>query len=106
MVLTWQIPVLGKYCFRPESTMRPTLEAGPPFRVAGNLNGYCPSRYGFSTSGGIEMDYKALRIAPVIAVYEMECGFAAMVHEGRYGPRNQLARISHRGTSKKPLNLA
>jgi hypothetical protein len=65
-VLTWQFPVLGKYRFRPGSTIRPMVEAGPSFRLSGNLNGYTPSRYGFTTGGGIETDYKALRIAPVL----------------------------------------
>jgi hypothetical protein len=65
-VLTWQFPVLGKYRFRADSNVRPLLEAGPSFRLSGNLNGYNPSRYGFTTGGGIEMDYKALRIAPVL----------------------------------------
>ncbi|HYI97695.1 MAG TPA: hypothetical protein VEX68_29415, partial [Bryobacteraceae bacterium] len=65
-VLTWQIPVLGKYRFRPESTIRPLVEAGPSFRLSGNLNGYTPSRYGFTAGGGIDADYKALRIAPVL----------------------------------------
>ena len=65
-VLTWQFPVLGKYRFRPESTIRPTVEAGPSFRLSGNLNGYNPSRYGFTTGAGIEADYNAVRIAPAL----------------------------------------
>jgi hypothetical protein len=64
-VVTWQFPVLGKYRLRPGSTVRPVLEAGPSFRLSGNLNGYNPSRYGVTAGGGVETDYKALRIAPV-----------------------------------------
>jgi hypothetical protein len=65
-VLTWQFPVLGKYRFCPESTTRPVVEAGPSFRLSGNLNGYNPSHYGFTAGGGVEKDYKALRISPII----------------------------------------
>lgn len=65
-VLTWQFPVLGKYRFRPESRVRPTVEAGPSFRLSGNLNGYKPSRSGFTTGAGIEADYDALRVAPAL----------------------------------------
>ncbi len=65
-VLTWQFPVLGKYRFRPKSTIRPVVEAGPSFRLSGNLNGYNPSRYGFTAGGGVETDYKALRFGPML----------------------------------------
>lgn len=65
-VLTWQIPVLGKYRFRPGSVVRPVVEAGPSFRLSGNLNSYNPSRYGFTAGGGVETDYKALRVAPLL----------------------------------------
>lgn len=65
-VLTWQFPLLGKYRFRPEATIRPVVEAGPSFRLSGNLNGYNPSRYGFTVGGGVETDYKALRFGPML----------------------------------------
>ncbi|HYP05431.1 MAG TPA: outer membrane beta-barrel protein [Bryobacteraceae bacterium] len=65
-VLTWQFPMLGKYRFRPESKVRPFAEAGPSIRLSGNLNGYNPSRYGFTVGSGIETDYKAMRVAPVL----------------------------------------
>lgn len=65
-VVTWQFPVLVKYRSLPESKIRPVFVAGPSFRAAGNLNGYNPSRYGFTVGGGIETHYKAMRISPVL----------------------------------------
>lgn len=65
-VLTWQFPVLAKYRLRPESRVHPVLEAGPSFRLSGNLNGYNPSRFGFTAGGGVETYYKALKIGPVL----------------------------------------
>lgn len=65
-VLTWQFPVLAKYRLRPESRIQPVVEAGPSFRLSGNLNGYNPSRYGFTAGGGVETNYKALKIGPVM----------------------------------------
>jgi hypothetical protein len=65
-VVTWQVPVLAKYRLPPGSKLRPVFEAGPSFRAAGNLNGYNPSRYGFTAGGGIETTYKAMNISPVL----------------------------------------
>ena len=65
-VLTWQFPILAKYRWLPESRIRPVFEAGPSLRAAGNLNGYNPSRYGFTAGGGIEIGYKATKISPVL----------------------------------------
>ncbi|MCC6369048.1 MAG: hypothetical protein IT165_36460 [Bryobacterales bacterium] len=65
-VVTWQFPVLAKYRFRPESKLHPVFEAGPSFRAAGNLNGYNPSKYGFSAGGGIEARYKTMQVSPVL----------------------------------------
>jgi len=65
-VLTWQFPVLAKYRFRAESRVQPVLEAGPSFRLSGNLNRYNPSRYGITAGGGVETCYKALKIGPVL----------------------------------------
>ena len=42
-VLTWQFPFLAKYCWLPDSKIRPVFEAGPSFRTGGNLNGLNPS---------------------------------------------------------------
>ncbi|MCZ2146266.1 MAG: PorT family protein [Bryobacterales bacterium] len=64
-VLTWQLPVPAKYRFRPDARVRPVIEAGPSFRAAGNVNGYNPSRYGFTAGGGIEMHHKTMKISPV-----------------------------------------
>ncbi len=65
-VVTWQFPVLAKYRLLSESKIHPVLEAGPSFRAAGNLNGFNPSRYGFTAGGGIETHYKAMKISPVL----------------------------------------
>lgn len=65
-VVTWQFPALAKYRLCPGSKIRPVIEAGPSFRAAGNLNGYNPSRYGFTAGGGIETDNKAMKISPVL----------------------------------------
>jgi hypothetical protein len=65
-VLTWEIPVLAKYCLRPQSRLRPIIEAGPSFRLSGNTNGYQPSSHGFTAGGGVEMSHKALKVSPVV----------------------------------------
>lgn len=65
-VVTWQVPVLAKYRLRPESKIRPVFEAGPSFRRSGNLNGYNPSHTGLTAGGGMEADYKSMRISPVV----------------------------------------
>lgn len=65
-VLTWQVPVLARYRFLPESRLRPFVAAGPSFRFAGNLNGFNPSRLGFTAGGGFETDYKGAKISPML----------------------------------------
>jgi hypothetical protein len=65
-VLTWQFPVLAKYRFRPESRLRPIVAAGPSLRFAGNLNGFNPSRLGFTAGGGVEAHSDSLRIVPML----------------------------------------
>jgi hypothetical protein len=65
-VLTWQFPVLAKYRLRPDSRLEPVLQAGPSFRLSGNLSGYDPSRFGFTVGGGIGTYYKALQIGQVV----------------------------------------
>jgi hypothetical protein len=65
-VVTWQFPVLVKYSFQPAAKIHPVLEAGPSFRVAGNLNGFNPSHHGITAGGGIEMQYKAVKVSPVL----------------------------------------
>ncbi len=65
-VLTWQFPVLAKYRFLPESRLRPFVAAGPSFRFAGNLNGFNPSRLGFTAGGGFETNYKSAKISPTL----------------------------------------
>jgi hypothetical protein len=64
-VITWQFPILGKYRWtRPMWT--PFAEAGPSFRLAGNLNGYDPSHYGITLGGGVEMQTHGVRLSPAL----------------------------------------
>jgi len=64
-VLTWQFPVLAKYYWtRPAWT--PFAEAGPSFRLAGNLNGYNPSHYGITAGGGVATRTHGLRLGPEV----------------------------------------
>ena len=44
-VVSWDFPVLAKYHLA-KLGRAPFVEAGPSFRVAGNLNGYNPSHFG------------------------------------------------------------
>lgn len=64
-VVTWQFPALAKYRFgsRP---LKPFIEAGPSFRVAGNLNDAAPSAYGGTAGLGVEAQLGRLKIAPVV----------------------------------------
>jgi Outer membrane protein beta-barrel domain len=52
-VLSWDFPVLAKYHLA-KLGQAPFVEAGPSFRVAGNLNGYNPSYFGVTVGGGVE----------------------------------------------------
>jgi hypothetical protein len=52
-VLTWDFPVLAKYHVA-KLGRAPFVEAGPSFRVAGNLNGYNPSHLGATVGAGAE----------------------------------------------------
>jgi hypothetical protein len=52
-VVTWDFPVLAKYHVA-KLGRAPFVEAGPSFRVAGNLNGYNPSHYGATVGVGAE----------------------------------------------------
>jgi hypothetical protein len=64
-VLTWQFPVLAKYHV-PKLGRAPFLEAGPSFRLAGNLNGYNPSHYGVTAGGGVETRTGGARLSTVL----------------------------------------
>jgi hypothetical protein len=52
-VLSWDFPVLAKYHLA-KLGRAPFVEAGPSFRVAGNLNGYNPSHFGVTVGAGAE----------------------------------------------------
>jgi hypothetical protein len=64
-VLTWQIPVLAKYRWTRPGWI-PFAEAGPSFRLAGNLNGYHPSHYGITAGVGVEHRTRGVRLSPVL----------------------------------------
>ena len=65
-VVNWEFRLLAKYKLRTASKLQPYIEAGPSFRLSGNLNGYNPSHYGFTAGVGIETHAHLLRIAPVV----------------------------------------
>lgn len=65
-VVTWQFPALVKYRLRPESRIQPVVEAGPSFRLSGNLNGANPSSFGFTAGAGFQTLYQALKISPAL----------------------------------------
>ena len=52
-VVTWDFPVLAKYHVA-KLGRAPFVEAGPSFRVSGNLNGYNPSHFGVTAGAGAE----------------------------------------------------
>ncbi len=64
-VLTWQFPVLAKYRWS-RRVWTPFAEAGPSFRLAGNLNGYNPSHYGMTIGGGMETRTHGMRLSPAL----------------------------------------
>lgn len=64
-VVTWQFPALAKYRFA-SGSVKPFIEAGPSFRVSGNLNNASPSVYGGTAGLGMEANLRKLRIGPVV----------------------------------------
>jgi hypothetical protein len=64
-VLTWQFPALAKYRWKGPA-WTPFAEAGPSFRLSGNLNGYNPSKYGITAGAGIETRAHGVRLAPTL----------------------------------------
>ena len=52
-VVTWELPLLVKYRFG-SGPLKRFIEAGPSFRVAGNLNDAAPSAYGSTAGLGLE----------------------------------------------------
>jgi hypothetical protein len=65
-IITWQLPLLAKYSFRPQSRISPFVEAGPSFRLSGNLNGSSPSPVGLTAGGGFQTKYGAMKVSPVL----------------------------------------
>ncbi|MGC8792347.1 MAG: hypothetical protein ACP5U2_03030 [Bryobacteraceae bacterium] len=66
-IVTWQFPILLKYRF-PRRGARPFLAGGPAFRTIGNVGGagHTYSRHGMAVSGGLEMTWRGVRIAPTL----------------------------------------
>jgi hypothetical protein len=64
-VLTWNFPILTKYRWT-KSTWTRFVEAGPSFRLSGNLNGYNPSHYGVTAGAGMERRAGSLWIIPAL----------------------------------------
>jgi hypothetical protein len=52
-LITWEFPVLAKRRLS-ESDFAPFVAGGPSFRLAGNLNGYEPSKVGATVGFGVE----------------------------------------------------
>ena len=65
VVVTWQIPVLAKYRLSAPG-VRPFVEAGPSFRLSGNLHATSPSHCGITAGLGAEKQVRGLKIAPVL----------------------------------------
>lgn len=65
VVVTWQFPVLAKYKFS-VGKLKPFVEAGPSFRLAGNLHFTNPSHYGITSGIGLESQWRRLKISPVV----------------------------------------
>lgn len=63
VVVTWQIPVLLKQTFG-GGPLRPFVQGGPSFRLAGNLNNTDPARYGVTAGVGLEGRWRRLRLTP------------------------------------------
>jgi hypothetical protein len=57
--------VLAKYRWT-KSTWTRFVQAGPSFRLSGNLNGYNPSHYGVTAGGGVVRRIGNLSITPAL----------------------------------------
>lgn len=76
-VFVYEFPMLAKYRFR-GGAWRPFVEAGPTFRVAGNLNGTNPSTFGVAAGVGAEARLGKFRIAPELRYIRWENSGAAL----------------------------
>jgi hypothetical protein len=63
-VVTWQLPMLLKYSFKPAAILHPFAEAGPAFRATGNLNSTSPSHTGLCAGVGLAAHLGFLDVAP------------------------------------------
>jgi hypothetical protein len=64
---TWEFPVLLKYRFQlplVKPFVKPFIDAGPAFRVLGNLSHTNPSNHGVTAGLGVEVHLWKLNIAP------------------------------------------
>ena len=85
-VVTWELPALAKYRFG-SGSVKPFIEAGPSFRVSGNLNDASPSTYGSTAGLGVETHLGKLRIGPVVRYIHWA---ADSDHAGSRTKRNQV----------------
>jgi hypothetical protein len=63
-VVTWQFPVLAKYRLVDHGWLRPVVMGGPSFRLAGNLNGTWPGKFGVTAGLGLEVRKAGFVITP------------------------------------------
>jgi hypothetical protein len=93
VVVTWQIPVLAKYNFgrRP---LRPFVEAGPSFRLTGNLNNADPGHYGITGGAGAEARFRRLRVTPALRYTRWTADQRAFVSPQAFTKRNQVELLA------------
>lgn len=87
-VPTWEFPVLAKYRFS-FPLLKPIIEAGPSFRIAGNLNGTSPSNHGFVIGVGLETGAWKVKISPQVRYIRWAADTATPV----YGPPTNLNQV-------------
>lgn len=91
-VVTWEFPVVGKYSFSKDRAtfLHPLLEAGPSFRISGNLNDTSPSHYGIAAGAGLEVRALKLKVAPTLRYTHWASDPASSKAAGPPASQNQL----------------
>ena len=96
-VLTWDFPVMAKYHVT-KLGRAPFVEAGPSFRVAGNLNGYHPSHFGATVGVGAETQMGWLRFSTALR-------YTRWVKDGLPNYRSSSTRFDYERTNVNSLEL-